>query len=123
MPSIAKPPFIAVRCREQNAFLVRPRNAIVRPLTRGASHRGSGRGPLVMAPKDLPHPEPAHERRVEARTAAVAAAGLVVLLVAGVAGIWLWLRARGVDLAGMSTSDVEAMVRGWAPWAWLGSIA
>jgi len=76
-----------------------------------------------MAPKDLPHPEPAHERRVEARTAAVAAAGLVVLLVAGVAGIWLWLRARGVDLAGMSTSDVEAMVRGWEPWAWLGSIA
>jgi uncharacterized membrane protein YdjX (TVP38/TMEM64 family) len=75
-----------------------------------------------MAPKELPHPEPAHERRVEGRPAAIAAAGLVVLLVAGVAGGWLWLRARGIDLAGMSTSDVEALVRGWAPWAWLGSI-
>ncbi len=47
----------------------------------------------------------------------------MILLLAAAIGAWLWLRARGIDLGAMSTADVEAMVRGWAPWAWLGSIA
>jgi len=61
--------------------------------------------------------------RVEGRTAAIAAAVLAILLLAGVIGAWLWLRARGIDLGAMSAADVEAMVRSWAPWTWLGSIA
>lgn len=73
--------------------------------------------------KEPLHPEPARERRVEGRTAALAAAGLAVLLAAAAVAGWLWLRARGVDLASMSTADVEAMVRSWGPWTWLGSIA
>ena len=36
---------------------------------------------------------------------------------------WLWLRARGIDLSAMSATDVEATVKGWAPWTWLASIA
>ncbi|MGH7125839.1 MAG: TVP38/TMEM64 family protein [Stellaceae bacterium] len=55
--------------------------------------------------------------------AAIAAAGLALLLVAGVIGGWLWLRAHGIDLGAMSTADVEATVRSWAPWTWLASIA
>ena len=73
--------------------------------------------------KDPPHPEPARERRVEGRTAAVTAAVAALLLIAAVIGAWLWLRGRGIDLSAMSTADVEAMVKGWAPWTWLGSIA
>ncbi|HXP74864.1 MAG TPA: VTT domain-containing protein [Stellaceae bacterium] len=74
-----------------------------------------------MPRKTAPHPEQA--KRVEGRTAALAAFGLVLLLIAAAIGGWLWLRARGVDLGSMSTADVEAMVRSWAPWSWLGSIA
>jgi uncharacterized membrane protein YdjX (TVP38/TMEM64 family) len=63
------------------------------------------------------------QARVEGRTAALAATAVVALLIVGAIGGWLWLRARGIDLTGMSTTDVEAMVRSWGPWAWLGSIA
>jgi len=63
------------------------------------------------------------EARVEGRTAAVAAGILVLLLLAGAIGGWFWLRARGIDLGETSTADVEAMVKGWAPWSWLASIA
>jgi len=63
------------------------------------------------------------QARAEGRTAVFAAAALAVLLIIGIVGGWLWLRARGIDLAGMSTTEVEAMVRSWAPWSWLGSIA
>ena len=70
-----------------------------------------------------PHPEPARERRVEGRTAAPVAVGLALLLIVAAIGGWVWLRARGIDLSGMSAADVEAMVKGWAPWSWLGSIA
>ena len=55
---------------------------------------------------------------------AAAAASIVILaLLAAVIAAWLWLRARGIDLAEMSAADVEAMVKGWAPWTWLASIA
>ena len=64
-----------------------------------------------------------HQARVEGRTAAAAAGLLALLLLATAIGGWLWLRARGIDLGEMSTADVEAMVKGWAPWSWLGSIA
>ena len=43
-------------------------------------------------------------------------------MIAGIVGSWLWLRARGIDLAGMNAADVEALVQSWAPWTWLGSI-
>lgn len=77
-----------------------------------------------MPPKESPHPERrCTASRVEGRTAAAAAACLVFLLIALAIGGWLWLRARGIDLAEMSAADVEAMVKGWAPWTWLGSIA
>src|SRR5579872_1951712 len=76
-----------------------------------------------MQPKVPLHPEPARERRVEGRTAAAVAVALVLVLIAAAVGGWLWLRARGVDLSGMSATDVEAMVRSWGPWTWLGSIA
>ncbi len=69
------------------------------------------------------HPEPARERRAEGRTAAAASIVLVLLLIAGAISGWLWLRARGIDLSAMSTADVETMVKAWAPWTWLGSIA
>jgi uncharacterized membrane protein YdjX (TVP38/TMEM64 family) len=76
-----------------------------------------------MPRETAPHPELRCEAsRVEGRTAAIAAAALVVLLLAAAIGAWLWLRSRGIDLAGMSASDVEAMVKSWAPWSWLGSI-
>ncbi len=73
--------------------------------------------------KEPLHPEPARERRLEGRTAAVAAGILVLLLIAATVGGWFWLRARGIDLGETSTADVEAMVKGWAPWSWLASIA
>src|SRR5690348_11077863 len=69
------------------------------------------------------HPEPARQRRVEGRAAAVAAGGLALVLIVAIIAAWLWLRARGIDLAEMSAADVEAMVKGWAPWTWLASIA
>lgn len=69
------------------------------------------------------HPEPARERRVEGRMAAAAASIVILALLAAVIAAWLWLRARGIDLAEMSAADVEAMVKGWAPWTWLASIA
>lgn len=72
--------------------------------------------------KEPLHPEPARERRVEGRTAAVAATILALLLIAAAIAAWLWLRARGIDLSTMSAGDVEAMVKGWAPWTWAGSI-
>ena len=78
---------------------------------------------ILIARNNPPHPEPARERRVEGRTAAIAAAILALLLIAAAIGGWVWLRARGIDLSAMSTADVEAMVRSWAPWTWLGSIA
>ena len=69
------------------------------------------------------HPEPARERRVEGRTAAAAASIVILALLSAVIAAWLWLGAHGIDLAEMSATDVEAMVKGWAPWTWLASIA
>ena len=60
--------------------------------------------------------------RVEGRTAVLAAAGIVVLLVAIGVGGWAWLRARGIDMSALSPADVEGFVQSWEPWAWLGSI-
>jgi len=72
--------------------------------------------------QNSPHLEPARGRGVEGRTAAIAAVVLAALLIAAAIVIWLWLRARGIDLSAMNTADVEAMVESWAPWTWLGSI-
>jgi uncharacterized membrane protein YdjX (TVP38/TMEM64 family) len=77
----------------------------------------------LIARKASLHPEPRCEAsRVEGRTAAAAAAALVLLLIVAAVGGWLWLRARGIGLASMSTADVETMVQSWAPWTWVGSI-
>ena len=73
--------------------------------------------------KELLHPEPARRRRVEGRMAAAAAGILALVLIGAIIAAWLWLRSRGIDLSTMSATDVEAMVEGWAPWTWLGSIA
>jgi uncharacterized membrane protein YdjX (TVP38/TMEM64 family) len=76
----------------------------------------------LAAERNTPYPEP-REAPLAGSAPAIAAVLLAALLIAGAVGGWLWLRARGIDLASMSTADVEAMVRSWAPWAWLGSIA
>jgi len=78
---------------------------------------------ILVARNNLPHPEPALERRVEGRRAAIAAVIIALLLIAAAVGGWLWLRTRGIDLGAMSAGDIEAMVKAWAPWTWLGSIA
>jgi uncharacterized membrane protein YdjX (TVP38/TMEM64 family) len=53
----------------------------------------------------------------------MAAVVIAILLIASAVGSWLWLRSRGIDLAAMSAADIETMVKAWAPWTWLGSIA
>jgi len=65
----------------------------------------------------------ANGERVEGRRAAFAAVILAILLIATAIGAWLWLRSRGIDPTGMSAADVESLVKGWAPWTWLASIA
>src|SRR5437879_1447035 len=95
--------------------------AIVRPSTRSLCSRLRMRGSFLAARRNAPHPEP-REARVEGRTAALVAFGLVLLLIGAGVGGWLWLRGRGIDLGSLSTAEVEAMVKSWAPWSWLGSI-
>jgi uncharacterized membrane protein YdjX (TVP38/TMEM64 family) len=60
--------------------------------------------------------------RPHSRRAVIGVGVAVFALAAGVAGGWMWLETRGVDLGALNASDVESLVAAWAPWSWLGSI-
>jgi uncharacterized membrane protein YdjX (TVP38/TMEM64 family) len=68
-------------------------------------------------------PLPPSSSQSHQHAAVFAATALILLLLAGVAGGWMWLETWGIDLGTLNASDVESLVAAWAPWSWLGSIA